>query len=146
MQSKYWKFAQAGKRRARLAAGSSRGGNEDSLLICLNAARVASAEVEPLKARKARDRSIDSRKTLDAALAREQVRAHAAHRGIAAHRHADRGPEMPHEERGQPLRGRRAQPAPRLVEIESIVPAFILDDTFENNGQQRTRAVRAVAR
>src|SRR5271168_1057151 len=124
----------------------ARGQATDSRSACLNAAHVASTEVEPLQAGKARDRSIDGGETLDAGVAGKQVGANAAHRWIAAHRHADGGPEIPHQQGREPPGRGRAKASPRLVKVECIVAPFVLDDSFKNSRKQRTLAVRAVMR
>src|SRR4029077_769752 len=107
---------------------------------------VARAEIKPFQTGKACDRFIDSAKTLDAALAGKQVSAYSAHRRIAAHGDADGSPEISHQQCGEPPRGGHAKAAPGLVKVESKMAAFILDDSFEDCGQQRTLAVRAVVR
>src|SRR5208282_6757929 len=121
-------------------------GDEDSRRAGLNTAGIASAKLNPFQTRKARDRSIDGGKTLDPALAGKQAGTHPTHRGIATHGDADRAPEVSHQECGQPLRGRCAKPASRLVEVERKVSAFVLDDSFQNCRQQRGRATGAVTR
>src|SRR5208282_5231204 len=70
----------SGQATLRTIARSSLQRKQDSRRARLNAARVTSAEIEPFQTRQACDRSVHGSKTLDAAVAGKQERAHAAHR------------------------------------------------------------------